>query len=110
MTLRLYSHLPCPLLPQAPTPHGKLATQNILSPTCSDGSFCCEILTVADICDPRVQSQRHGNSHLVGAVSFGEYVFKMLLHLKGNIFRCKRKLQVILSYRECTVISHQETN
>lgn len=88
----LYPHLP--LLGTTPRSHWTLETWNILSPTCFDGSFCCKILMIFNICDPRVQSQHHGNSHLVGTISLGEYVLEILLHLKGNVFNCKRKFLV----------------
>lgn len=52
---------------------------------------------IFNICDPRVQSQHHGNIHLVGTISLGEYILEMLLHLKSNAFNCKRKFLVIPS-------------
>lgn len=44
----------CPSRHHPPWSPCKLATRNILSLTCFDGSSCCKILIIFDICDPRV--------------------------------------------------------
>lgn len=99
----LYPHL----LPLGTTPwsHWTLETWNILSLTCFDGSFCCKILMIFNICNPRLQSQHHGNSHLVGTISLGEYILEMLLYLKGNVFNCKRKFLVTPSNNDYSLPS-----
>lgn len=76
-------------------PHGKPDHENTLRSYLFWWLFCCKILSIINICNPWLNSYYHRNSHLIGTISLGEYIFKMLLYLQDNIFDNKR-LQFIL--------------